>query len=294
MSITKITTALLLAAGTGSRLRPLTLDAPKCLTVVGGKPILGRLIENLRLQGITRLVVVTGYLDIRIREFLNHHASDLQLEYVFNPVFQTTNNIYSLWLARKAIQEPFLLLESDLVFDASMLDDMLHPNKIAISRILPWMNGTTVELDAGKGILSFHVGHDIEDKPRYKTVNIYSLSLNCWRKVLTRLAGYVSGERLGEYYEAVFADMVADGTLGFDAVFFADNRWYEIDTIEDLHQADRMYETMQVLPQEHLLDSPLGASSTPGAPVGRRIGSQQRSKLTAEIVYSPPEPDTQH
>ncbi len=240
----KITTALLLAAGTGSRLRPLSLDAPKCLTIVGGKPILGRLIDNLKLQGITRLVVVTGYLDSRIRKFLQRHATGIQVDYVFNPYYQTTNNIYSLWLARQQIRESFLLIESDLVFDASMLADMLRPNKIAISNILPWMNGTTVELDTRKSVSTFHVRHDIKDMPRYKTVNIYSLSLRSWQKAIERLCHYVSGERLGEYYEAVFADMVVDGTLSFEAVFFAENRWYEIDTVRDLHQADRMYKSL--------------------------------------------------
>ena len=240
----KITTALLLAAGTGSRLRPLGLDAPKCLTIVGGKPILGRLIDNLKLQGITRLVVVTGYLDSRIREFLQRHATGIQVDYVFNPYYQTTNNIYSLWLARQQIREPFLLIESDLIFDASMLTDMLHPDKIALSNILPWMNGTTVELDTRKGVSAFHVRHDIKDKLRYKTVNIYSLSLLSWQKAIERLNHYVSGERLGEYYEAVFADMVADDALRFEAVFFAENRWYEIDTVRDLHQADRMYKSL--------------------------------------------------
>ncbi len=241
MPSNKITTALLLAAGTGSRLRPLTLDAPKCLTEVGGKPILERLIDNLRLQGFNRLVVVTGYLDSCIREFLHRNAPDMQVDYVFNPDYQTTNNIYSLWLARQQIQEPFLLIESDLVFDESMLDDMLQPDKIAVSNILPWMNGTTVELDARKSVSSFHVGHDIKDKPRYKTVNIYSLSLQSWQKTVERLNHYVSGERLGEYYEAVFAEMVADGTLSFDAVFFAENRWYEIDTVKDLDEAELIF-----------------------------------------------------
>jgi choline kinase len=257
----KITTALLLAAGTGSRLRPLTLDAPKCLTVVAGKPILGRLIDNLGRQGITRLVVVTGYLDSRVREFLKRNASGIKVDYVFNPDFQTTNNIYSLWLARQQIRESFLLIECDLVFDASMLDDMLQPDKIAVSNILPWMNGTTVELDTKKGVSSFHVGHDVEDKPRYKTVNIYSLSMRSWQKTIERLNEYVSGERLGEYYEVVFAEMVADGTLSFDAVFFAENRWYEIDTVGDLHQADKMYESLPTAPLMPLLDEPLGATS---------------------------------
>lgn len=248
MPSNQISTALLLAAGTGSRLRPLTLDAPKCLTEVGGRPILARLIENLRIQGITRLVVVTGYMEHCIVEFLRYNAADMQVDYVFNPDYRTTNNIYSLWLAREQIKEPFLLLESDLVFDASMLDEMLEPDKIAISTVLPWMNGTTVELDQKKRVTSFHVGHDIDDKPRYKTVNIYSLSLLSWQKTIKRLGSYISGDRLGEYYEAVFAEMLEEGLIGFQGVFFPENRWYEIDTISDLHEAEKLFNPLVIAP----------------------------------------------
>ncbi|MEE8060087.1 MAG: phosphocholine cytidylyltransferase family protein [Pseudomonadales bacterium] len=236
----RVTTALLLAAGTGSRLRPLTLDAPKCLTEVGGKPILGCLVDNLRSQGIKRLVVVTGYLDHCIHEYLLKYAVDMKVDYVFNPIYQTTNNIYSLWLARKTLQEPFVLIESDLIFEKSMLKDMLTPDKIAISTILPWMNGTTVDLNAQEGVTAFHVNRET-NKRRYKTVNIYSLSLQSWQRVIARLDCYIADERVGEYYEAVFADMVADGSLKFDAVFFDKNRWYEIDTINDLHQAELIF-----------------------------------------------------
>jgi choline kinase len=237
----RVTTALLLAAGTGSRLRPLTLDAPKCLTEVGGKPILGRLIDNLRSQGIKRLVVVTGYLDHCVQKYLRKHAADMTVDYVFNPIYQTTNNIYSLWLARKMLQEPFVLVESDLIFEKSMLKDMLRPDKIAISTLLPWMNGTTVDLNAQEGVAAFHVNHEAHNERRYKTVNIYSLSLQSWQKVITRLDCYIADGRVGEYYEAAFADMVADGTLKFDAVFFDKNKWYEVDTIQDLHQAEKLF-----------------------------------------------------
>jgi choline kinase len=237
----RITTALLLAAGTGSRLHPLTLDAPKCLTEVSGEPILGRLVDNLRLQGIKRLVVVTGYLDHCIREFLEENAADMQLDYVFNPVYKTTNNIYSLWLAQKMIEEPFVLIESDLVFEASMLEPMLIPDKIAVSNILPWMNGTVVRLNADKAVTAFHVSNDVDDECRYKTVNICSLSSQSWQRVIARLDRYVENGRVNEYYETVFADMVADASLEFGAVFFDENKWYEIDAVKDLHQAELIF-----------------------------------------------------
>lgn len=238
----RTTTALLLAAGTGSRLRPLTTNAPKYLTEVGGLPILERLVDNLRELGIERLVVVVGHLGDRIRDFLKDKARDMQVDYIASPEYRTTNNIYSLWLARDRIREPFLLLESDLVFDASMLEDMLQPDKIAVSRIRSWMNGTTVRIGARRQVAAFHVGGAGEqDASRYKTVNICSLSAQTWNKVVTRLNRYISDGRVGEYYEAVFAEMVADGTLSFEATFFDPDRWYEIDTLADLDEAERMF-----------------------------------------------------
>jgi choline kinase len=239
---TKVTTALLLAAGAGTRLQPLTLDAPKCLTEVGGIPILERLVNNLRAQGFERLVIVIGHLGDRIQEFLQQQAGDMRIDYVVNPAYRTTNNIYSLWLARQQIREPFLLVESDLIFETKMLDDMLQPDKIAISRILPWMNGTTVELGVKRRVTAFNRYVVSCNKARqYKTVNLYSLSLHSWSKIEERLSQYVSERRLDEYYEIVFAEMVADGTLCFDAVFFNPERWYEIDTMTDLCAAEILF-----------------------------------------------------
>ena len=241
--LTRITTALLLAAGTGTRLQPLTHYAPKCLTEVDGLPILEHLIHNLRSQGVVRLVVVIGHLGDQIKRFLHRHAADMEIDYVDNPVYRTTNNIYSLWLARLQIRNsPFLLVESDLVFKASMLDDLLTPGKIALSNILPWMNGTTAELDSTCRVTAFRKGGESVGKtPQYKTVNIYSLSPRSWKIVEQRLRLYVESDRLDDYYEAVFTELVAEGLLDFDAVFFEANQWYEIDTAADLHEAEKLF-----------------------------------------------------
>jgi len=118
---------------------------------------------------------------------------------------------------------------------------MLCPDRIAISGLRPWMNGTTVVLDAGNEVTAFHPGCDSCGLPRYKTVNIYSLSLKTWRAMVERMSDYVSNGRLGVYYETVFADMVADGVLAFDAVFFDADRWYEIDTLADLGEAEKLF-----------------------------------------------------
>ena len=99
----RIRTALLLAAGTGSRLQPLTEDSPKCLTEVNKTTILERLIRGLRAWDFERLVVVVGHLDSCVRDYLDSLASGLTIEYVRSDKYLTTNNIYSLWEARHAI-----------------------------------------------------------------------------------------------------------------------------------------------------------------------------------------------
>ncbi len=238
----RITTALLLAAGTGSRLFPLTDKAPKCLTLVNETSILQRLLTSLMQHGFKRLVVVTGHLEDHIRAFLASWSRKIEIEYVFSPLYKTTNNIYSLWMARKIINEPFLLLESDLVFDPSLLTDMLYPDRIAIARMQPWLNGSTVTIDQSNRVEAFH--SDAACAPsekRYKTVNIYSLSLSSWNRVVERLEQHVSEGKVNSYYEVVFRQMTAEKALSFQAVFFDRKPWYEIDTIEDLASAERMF-----------------------------------------------------
>ena len=237
-----VTTALLLAAGKGSRLYPLTQDTPKCLTMVHEVSILERLVINLSKQGFKRLVVVTGYQKKCIRDFLGTQAGGMKIEYVFSPLYETTNNIYSLWMARKIINEPFLLIESDLVFDVSLLDNMRYPDRIAVASMQSWMNGSTVTVNQSKYVKKFQNGiAGTFDEARYKTVNIYSFSLSSWHNIIERLDQYISAGKVNNYYETVFAEMVADGSLSLKMVSFDDKPWYEIDTIEDLAKAKKLF-----------------------------------------------------
>ncbi|MDA8793436.1 phosphocholine cytidylyltransferase family protein [Bacteriovoracaceae bacterium] len=237
-----ITTALILAAGTGSRLQPLTNDAPKCLTMVNGKSILERMIEGLNSRGFKKLVIVTGHLEDKIREFLGNEFGNIQIEYIFSPSYKVTNNIFSLWMARKKINEPFLLLESDLIYDECLLDSMLIPNRIAVAKMQPWLNGTCVTIDQSSKVKSFLPGDSPQTNgAKYKTVNIYSLSLKSWNLVKKRISKHISANKINNYYETVFTEMVADGSLSLKASFFDNSLWYEIDTIQDLRQAEKLF-----------------------------------------------------
>ncbi len=240
--IKQVNTALLLAAGTGSRLYPLTHNAPKCLTIVNGMSILERMLINLNQHGFKRLVVVTGHLENHIKDFLGNQAGDIKIEYIFSPLYKTTNNIYSLWMARKAIREPFLLLESDLVFDESLLGDMLYPDRLAAAKMQPWMNGTSVTINNSQQVKAFLADKaDSFGEIKYKTVNIYSISLKSWNGIVQRLDKCISDGKVNDYYETVFAEMTADGSLSFESVSFDGKPWYEIDTLADLVIAEKLF-----------------------------------------------------
>lgn len=238
----RISTALLLAAGTGSRLFPLTKSSPKCLTLVNEMSILERLVANLKKQGFRRLVIVTGYKNDCIMDFLGSKSGDLNIEYIRNPLYLTTNNIYSLWMARNIMNEPFVLLESDLVLNASLLNDMVSPDKMAIAKMQPWLDGTTVSINKQNQVTQFHEGTtDSYTGIRFKTVNIYSFSLASWQGIVKKLNQYVEMDNVNCYYEVVLAEMVADKSLVFDSVSFDHKPWYEIDNIQDLAEAEKLF-----------------------------------------------------
>jgi choline kinase len=258
----QVRTALLLAAGTGSRLAPLTDKMPKCLVPVNEVSILERLLIALRSYNFNKLVIVVGHQADSIRDFLGNKAYGMEITYIISPVYKTTNNIYSLWLASKAIEEPFLLLESDLVFDPEMLGSMLLPDRIAVSKLQPWMNGTTVTINNKKQINAFQKNVQHPGNSHYKTVNIYSLSTQTWQLVRERLDHHISNNMVNGYYETVFADMVTEDCLSFTPVFFNADRWYEIDTSADLlaaGQVCRLYE----YPSTHLPDNKLNDQIDP-------------------------------
>lgn len=238
----RITTALLLAAGTGSRLFPLTKNSPKCLTLVSEISIIERLVENLKTQGFKRLIIVTGYEKECIMDFLGSQSDDISIEYINSPLYRSTNNIYSLWMARNMIHEPFVLFESDLVLDTTLLDEMVYPDRMAIAKMQPWLNGTTVSLNERNEVTQFQKGTtESYTDIRYKTVNIYSFSLSSWKAVVERLNHYISEGILNCYYEVVLAEMIDDKSLIFDSVSFDHEPWYEIDTIYDLAEAEKLF-----------------------------------------------------
>jgi len=255
-----VTTAVVLAAGCGSRLRPATDAVPKCLSEVNGVPILEQQVRCLRHWGFQRVVMVVGHFERQIRDFFDRTATGLTIAYVVNTRYRTTNNIYSLWLAQEEISEPFLLLECDLFFKESSLRDMLEPNKVAVSRVQPWMNGTTVDIDVNRRVTGFRVGHHTRSFD-LKTVNIYSFSAATWEDMRRRLEQRIRAGNVDDYYEVVLSEMVSDGDRSFGAVDFPARDWHEIDTLDDLHVAERAVTTPEWTMSRRPLQRAVAASN---------------------------------
>ena len=170
------------------------------------------------------------------------------------------------------------LTESDLVYEKSLLSAMLYPNRIAIAKMQPWMNGTYVTVNQSGRVKSIMVGHDDFDvEKRYKTVNIYSISLPSWRRIVDKLDQQIAGGNVNEYYEIVFAQMIAEGSLSLDIVSFDGKAWYEIDNLADLAQAEKIFSRIEENATAAML-------SPPGAQNRKKINVARSDLKRSEVI----------
>ncbi len=235
-----ITQAVLLAAGSGGRLGPLTADVPKCMVRVGAHCMLDLLLPNLAAAGVTSLIIVTGYKREVIEAHLAGLNSPIRIRTVYSPDYATTNNIVSLWRVRDAVPRDFWLLESDLIIPRQLLAEMGLGNCAAVSPLRAWMQGTVVTLTAdGERLAGMYPGGEARpDLPLFKTVNVYGLALSSWTSTIwPALDARVRRGHTGIYYEAVLAEILQRREIAFRAHVVDPTTWFEIDTPEDLRQS---------------------------------------------------------
>lgn len=239
--------ALILAAGAGTRLRPLTDDAPKCLVNVSGKPIMRYQLEALDYAGVRDCVIVVGYLGDRVRKYFGHRFGNVRITYVANSDYDRTNNLYSLWMARHELDQDMFLLEGDLLFDEGLLTDLdrsVHPDAAVVDRFRPPMNGTVILADgdlSASMVLGLQQSEDFDYTHALKTVNIYKLCQATLRhRLVPALNHYIEQRRTDLFYEAVIAELVAQGDLRLGVHHVGHRQWVEIDDESDLRMAERM------------------------------------------------------
>lgn len=243
--------AMMLAAGMGRRMGKHTAECTKCMIEVGGKTLIERVIEALQEAEIDKLIMVVGYEAEKLKTYIETKKFQMSIEYVYNYEYETTNNIYSLFLARDYLKkDDTILLESDLIFEHSIIKkikDEEEKNIVVVAKYEQWMDGTVVMLDNKKHILDFvdKTQFRYEDVEKYyKTVNIYKLSkeFSC-KQYLPFLEAYLTAYGTNQYYEQVLKILAHIRGSELKAHILGDENWYELDDAQDLDIANTIFAT---------------------------------------------------
>lgn len=241
--------AIILAAGMGKRLKELTSEATKCMVKVNGVAMIDRMMGHLDKLGLSRIVVVVGYEGQKLMEYIDALGVSTPIVYVDNNVYNKTNNIYSLYLAKDyLVQEDTILLESDLVFEEAVLHRLInhpYPSLVLVDKFESWMDGTVVTLDEQDNIQSFVAKREFDFQKideYYKTVNIYKFSKEFSELYYVPfLEIYCKALGTNEYYEQVLKVITFLEDPHIKAVKLEGEKWYEIDDVQDLDIAETIF-----------------------------------------------------
>ncbi len=241
--------AVILAAGMGKRLKNLTENNTKCMVQVNGIALIERMLRQLEHQNLDRIVIVVGYKKDILVEYIHSLEISTPIEFIENNIYDKTNNIYSLALAKHVLLESdTILLESDLIFEDSVLTDLIQDPRetlALVDRYESWMNGTVVKISDRDEILDFVSGKNFAfgDIPvYYKTVNIYKFSRQFSRtQYVPFLDAYSTALGNNEYYEQVLRVITLLDHTSIRAKRLNGQKWYEIDDIQDLDIASSIF-----------------------------------------------------
>ena len=233
----------------GKRLGDLTKDNTKCMVKVNGVPLIDRLLTQLSRFSLVKVIIVIGYEGQKLRDYIGQEYKGLAIEYIENSIYNTTNNIYSLSLAKQQLQEDdTLLIESDLIFEDSLFDMILNspdPNVALVDKYETWMDGTMVHLDEENNIVNFVPKKTFKYSDvgsYYKTVNVYKFSKEFSRsKYVPFLEAYSIAWGNNEYYEQVLRVITLLDNTDLKALPLTGEKWYEIDDVQDLDIAETLF-----------------------------------------------------
>lgn len=233
----------------GKRLGDLTKDNTKCMVKVNGVPLIDRLLTQLSRFSLVKVIIVIGYEGKKLRDYIGQEYKGLAIEYIENSIYNTTNNIYSLSLAKQQLQEDdTLLIESDLIFEDSLFDMILNspdPNVALVDKYETWMDGTMVHLDEENNIVNFVPKKTFkysDVSSYYKTVNVYKFSKEFSRsKYVPFLEAYSIAWGNNEYYEQVLRVITLLDNTDLKALPLTGEKWYEIDDVQDLDIAETLF-----------------------------------------------------
>ena len=241
--------AIILAAGMGKRLKELTQDRTKCMVQVNGVALIDRMLHQIESRHLSRIVIVVGYEGEKLMKYIDTLGIRTPIVYVQNPIYDKTNNIYSLALAKDYLcQDDTLLFESDLIFEDAVIDQLLDDPRetlALVDKYESWMDGTCVKLGPDDSIASFVPSKNFrfeEAHEYYKTVNIYKFGRHFSRThYVPFLEAYSKALGNNEYYEQVLRVIAMLDDPEIRAKRLNGQLWYEIDNIQDLDIASSMF-----------------------------------------------------
>ena len=241
--------AVILAAGMGKRLGELTKGNTKCMIEVGGETLISRLLHQLDKHALSKIILVVGYKAQELKDYLATLQVQTPIEFVENTVYDKTNNIYSLYLAKDYLTtEDTLLFESDLIMEDAVISKLIehpYPDLALVDKYESWMDGTVVTLDEENRIQRFIPNGQFkyEEIPSYyKTVNVYKFSQPFSANMYVPfLEAYCTALGKNEYYEQVLRVITMLDNSGMRALPLTGEQWYEIDDIQDLDIAESIF-----------------------------------------------------
>lgn len=235
--------AVILAAGLAARLRPLTDHIPKCLLPIGGKPILERTVENLIDNRISELIIVTGYLETQIRQFIIEKFPSLSVQFILNEDYATTNNIYSLWLTKKYIRDSsILLLDSDIIFDTRIIRKLLDKDakNCLVVRSDQTLGEEEMKVISNNNGQVLQISKQIDPSLAVgESIGIEKFDPDFIKILFKILDKMILEEKLVDiFYETAFQKAIDSGQK-IESVDTGGFRCIEIDTAEDLTHAEK-------------------------------------------------------
>ena len=241
--------AIILAAGMGKRLKELTQNNTKCMIKVNGVTLIDRMLHQIERLHLSRIVIVVGYEGQKLIDYIGTLGIETPIAFVENPIYDKTNNIYSLALAKNwLLKEDTLLFESDLIFEDSVLEALVSDTRdtlALVDKYESWMDGTCVKLGDDDSIEAFIPGKKFkfaEIKDYYKTVNLYKFSKHFSEThYVPFLDAYQTALGENEYYEQVLRVITMLDEPVIKAKRLDGQKWYEIDDIQDLDIAESIF-----------------------------------------------------
>ena len=241
--------AVILAAGMGKRLKELTQNNTKCMVKVNGVTLIDRMLHQIEKQHMSRIIIVVGYEGQKLIDYIGTLDIKTPIVFIENPIYDKTNNIYSLALARDWLcKEDTILFESDLIFEDSVLEVLLKDPRdtlALVDKYESWMDGTCVKIRDDDTIDAFVPGKKFvfkEIKDYYKTVNLYKFSKHFSQAYYVPfLEAYQTALGENEYYEQVLRVITMLDDAEIRAKRLDGQRWYEIDDIQDLDIAESIF-----------------------------------------------------